>query len=1409
MRKVILLLTFVMMLALLAAVSVLAAGDPVHTLTFNFDSQKCTVELESNQLDKIIQMENGVPVEIPNGAYVKVTVKPKTGYTVADIKDAETNLTLTKQDRTVYIEEFFTSSKTANVECTTKVFSVRFEVKAEDLLYDLVDSTWDDWRDVKYYYMQPDQITVLPDVQRTGYTFQGWYLVNSDGTVSGALPKYDENGDANGENQYRYYMSPDLPITTEINTSGIIYVHAEFTPDPQPVIRYDQVTKFNETTGQWVDGKVLNGNGYLWEAPTGETVSGLTFVPGNDVESDDPDNPYLNYFSYPGYRLVTDWILYSANAKPIIPATPENPNPNARIRYYTPIVYTLVYDLDGGEYAEGTLFPTTYTYEEYTALVQPTRRGYIFSGWEVKVDGKVVTANTDTDFVLGNSDTVGNALYAAATEKIELRAIWTPEVYDITYNWGNVPAELIPVLNELNATLPTKITFDQADFFIPNPVRPGYQFAGWMLSYTDGGQSFDDATSGLTAGEGGYYLDSAKHTQDITLTASWTVESYKVTLDGQGAANEFTNEIPEVEYDAEWSLPDGFVLPEREGFEFDGYWSALEGGEKYINADGTINVLVWKLDDTAIAGEVTLYARWIRKSFSVNVNISGLPAGTEADIKIQVGENTFYPNGTELPFETEYKVIITMPAGHMLVEWNGTAITPTNSFASDMLTVGAAAQVWGAASQPQAPQYGSNGLVIGSNTGFTDTQIKVEMNSDVAHLYEFAILENNSNPNDLTEADWQKIVGEQNYYLFDNLNPGTTYYVFVRLQEDENDGVPAGIIYVHSSITTTHTEYVTNVKNALDNLLTDADGDIANGVIDAAKKEIDNLVGTDTFYVDVEELIASIEAKLALARLKDSKIAELEKFREDCELSGLFNQTNIEQLQNFCQAAVTAITLADRENENETDDDVAAKVNKAYSDAMTAMKAVPISYLRDANGNMQLTSNLGLSQGAGITISSIQDIEDLRRAIADAIAAGKITASSFITVDEAADILRTLDTVAAYNFYLINVQPTAGDTFMLTMTIPESLAGRTGLQVAYYNVATGMVELLQTKQEGSTLVFYANQIGDFVILADPTVDLTPVLLVLSAIVLCQLIAIALVLISRNKGKNTVKHASVALPMFMTIYFLPHNAELIALGLVGIIVLLQIILMWLLLASGMIRVRKSKKAAPAKQAPATEESAEELPSESDMQNDAETAEEQFIDQTADEKSYEESYAESYEEPAEQTLSEDAFDEDLARELAVEQDDVMIDEEETAEDLLPEEIEEIYDDEEFIEPAPTPYYSLDDQEDAFAYDEAEQLQEDVEEEIEDGESAYAADPFDEIFGDTDAEADVSEYDEGTDLYLRSEGETFEYDEDGSYEDGTEATDGEETEGQGTVDPYAYVVEDDGEEVSDDEEMYRYDE
>jgi hypothetical protein len=49
---------------------------------------------------------------------------------------------------------------------------------------------------------------------------------------------------------------------------------------------------------------------------------------------------------------------------------------------WTPIVYTISYDLDGGSLNTGDVNPTTYTVETATfTLKTPNKYGYDFSGW--------------------------------------------------------------------------------------------------------------------------------------------------------------------------------------------------------------------------------------------------------------------------------------------------------------------------------------------------------------------------------------------------------------------------------------------------------------------------------------------------------------------------------------------------------------------------------------------------------------------------------------------------------------------------------------------------------------------------------------------------------------------------------------------------------------------------------------------------------------------------------------------------------------------------------------------------------------------------------------------------------------------------------------------------------------------
>ena len=1405
MRKVILLLTFAMMVAFLAAISVLAAGDPTQTLTFNFDPQQCTVVLTSSQLEngKEIEMKNGEPVSIPHGADVTVKVTPQMGYSVANIRDAATNGSIKQpgSNPATYTEAFLTNSVIANVECTTRVFPVDFEVG--DIFYKPDVGDLDDFSNVEYYYMRSDKITVLPHVSFSGHTFQAWYIVDSNGGKVFTLPKYDENGDENGEYKNQYYI-PHTFINPEIDASGVIYLHAEFTPNLQPVIRYDYAIEHDETTQKWIPGKKLGS--YQWETPAGEKVSGLTFVPGNDMESNDPENPYLNYYSYPGYKLFVNSNYYSE--KPIIPATEHEPFPNTRDRYYAPIVYTLVYEnLKDGTLPEGA--PTTYTYDAYTAIQQPSRRGYDFKGWRVIVDG-VVLGEKGVDFVLGNEGE-NNAIYAAKDEKIVLEAIWEAKKYDITYVWNADEAliqnktDFIPEGSQFG-----KFEFDKVTF-LPTPIRAGYTFLGWTLTYTNGDKTPDDV--GLDATEGGYNLDGSRHAQEITLTANWQVEIYNVILDGQeDAPGGYTTTIPGVQYGEPLVMPDSFQVPEREGYTFDGYWSAPNGGGKqYIDKDGNSVCSLWDLDGEN--GSATLYAKWTIQQFKITFTpIEKLPAGKEVIIFVYVGNTPIIYTGDAIPldYKTEFYVVITMPSGFEIVEWNVDSFTPnSNVYTSCNMTVGALDITFSAKVKPSAPTLGGD---VSSIRPVSDTEIKVVFaDATIATLYEIAISLDGDVAN-LVDSDWISVASGLDSHVFGNLIPGTNYYVFVRLKETiETD---SGIA-LFQKVLTDYDEYVEYTIGQLNGLLTPEDGGNAKGVIADIIADIDALKAEmpEDFYQQVQQKIDEAIERLVFARLQDAKIGELENHREDCMASGSFSSENKVLLNTLCADAVSAISGATTEEQIET----------IFATAKAAMKAVPVTYLYDASGMMQLTTLLGLGQESGITLSSVQDIKALRRAIADAIAQGKITADSFITIEEATKLLRALDTVAAYNFSLINVQVTDGDVFTLRLTIPEALIGSTGLQVAYYNPATGMLELLETTVEGNTIVFKAKQITNFVILADPTVDLTVVIIALGAILLCQIIAIALVLISRNKAKNSVMHASVALPMFLAIHFLPvANAELIALGLGAAVILAQIVLMWLILSSGMIRVFKTKRTESQEKevtAVVREEDLQEDPYAAFEEEPTEEFREEIVEEASDEEEIsetvvdveetieEESVEEEY---TEDVFDEDAFDEELARELAYEQEEEIFDEE-VVEEELPAEIEEVYDDEEFIEQSPNPYYSLDEEENVYAFDEeeAERVSDVDTAGQETEETPYDNDPFDGVFGAADGQDGAADDETG---YPRDEyayTESFEYgDEDVPYAE-TEDADREETSSQGSVDPYAYVVNDESEEISEDEEMYRYDE
>ena len=191
---------------------------------------------------------------------------------------------------------------------------------------------------------------------------------------------------------------------------------------------------------------------------------------------------------------------------------------------WTPIVYTISYDLAGGSVV--TPNPTSYTIESYSfTLTKPTRDGYNFAGWT----GTGLSSATTTVTITRGS--TGDRTYTAT---------WTPISYTISYDLAGG-----------SATNPTSYTIESDDITLVNPTRNHYNFAGWT------GTGLAEPTMSVTIEHGS--------TGARSYTATWTPVVYTITynLNGGSATNptHYTIESDDIT----------LVNPTRTGYTFLGW----------------------------------------------------------------------------------------------------------------------------------------------------------------------------------------------------------------------------------------------------------------------------------------------------------------------------------------------------------------------------------------------------------------------------------------------------------------------------------------------------------------------------------------------------------------------------------------------------------------------------------------------------------------------------------------------------------------------------------------------------------------------------------------------------------------------------------------------------------------------
>ncbi len=205
------------------------------------------------------------------------------------------------------------------------------------------------------------------------------------------------------------------------------------------------------------------------------------------------------------------------------------------IASWTANSYTVTYDSNGGS----SVAPVTRTYgETIGSLPSTTREGYTFGGWSYNGSG----VSFDT----------------TVTSNMTLTASWTINKYTVSFdsNYGSDVSSIVYTHGDNLGDL-------------PEPDRTGYTFNGWTY-------------------DGSYVSSSTTVTSNMTLTASWTINTYTIWFDSDGgtSVSSFTRNYGET--------LGSLSSPKRDYYTFNGWY---HDGE-YVNSS------------TVVTDDMTLTASW-------------------------------------------------------------------------------------------------------------------------------------------------------------------------------------------------------------------------------------------------------------------------------------------------------------------------------------------------------------------------------------------------------------------------------------------------------------------------------------------------------------------------------------------------------------------------------------------------------------------------------------------------------------------------------------------------------------------------------------------------------------------------------------------------------------------------------
>ena len=478
-------------------------------------------------------------------------------------------------------------------------------------------------------------------VDIAGYNFSSWSLGNGLTNESGST------------------TADPISITTK--ASGTYTLTANYTEDLTSTWHI-----IGEPSSIIPNGWTANNDNMLAKATghstddEGSLTINVKTLPENNsdyqfkVYDDDSDTPYgwSNSDYYYMNRAATKTTgVYSADSHPLyfIPDALGNyifsvdwssSNPSLTVTF--PTAYTVTYGKGTGggtvtaKYSNTAFDSGTKVQSGQTVrFTQTASTGYQFKEWNTNSSGTGTQLSTNSSYY---NRTV------ASTNNVY--AIYNPKQYSIPLNDQDATTAVSPT--SVNATYKS-LTLSSS---ITNPKKNGYTFGGWYSAVGGGGYLIINTSGALQASKSGYTNETGwiRTSGDNTVYAKWT---QVLNLDKNGGT---TDGSLTVIYKK--TTTSSHTAATRTGYTLTGYYDDDDGGNKIINAGGTLvsysaSVSSYIRTDGSWGynGTPELYAHWTPKNYTLSFDGGkgsrpGTVTNIQANVTVTYDDDNFNCSGT-------------------------------------------------------------------------------------------------------------------------------------------------------------------------------------------------------------------------------------------------------------------------------------------------------------------------------------------------------------------------------------------------------------------------------------------------------------------------------------------------------------------------------------------------------------------------------------------------------------------------------------------------------------------------------------------------------------------------------------------------------------------------------------------